>query len=247
MPHMCGRYRIKDTDQITEHLRKTHNIPEWLIDQRQSRYNIAPSQDCPVIIMDDEGDVLPVPCSMRWGFVPSWEKSAKPKLAPINAQAETAATNGMFKQAVQQRRCLVPADGFYEWLRLDDGKVKLPFDIHLKGNRPFVMAGIYEQATASRPATFAILTTRSNEIMMKIHNRMPAILDDVEAKRWLTPGPITVDDVVRLTTPHAAEEMEAVPISALVNSPRNDMPEILEPVAFMPPPPRPKESQEELF
>ena len=143
---MCGRYRIKDTDRITEHLRMTHNIPDWLVDQRKSRYNIAPSQDCPVIIMDDEGDVLPIPCIMRWGFIPYWEKSDQSKIAPINAKSEQVGANSMFRQSVQKRRCLVPADGFYEWLRLDDGKMKVPFDIHLKGNRPFVMAGIYESA-----------------------------------------------------------------------------------------------------
>jgi len=143
---MCGRYRIKDTDRITEHLRMTHNIPDWLIDQRKPRYNIAPSQDCPIIIMDDEGDVLPIPCIMRWGFIPYWEKSDQSKIAPINAKSEQVGANSMFRQSVQKRRCLVPADGFYEWLRLDDGKMKVPFDIHLKGNRPFVMAGIYESA-----------------------------------------------------------------------------------------------------
>jgi len=111
---MCGRYRIKDTDRITDYLRATHNIPSWVVDQGVSRYNVAPSQDCPVIIMDDEGDVLPVQMRMmRWGFVPYWETTPTPKFQPINAQAEKIMT-GMFKQAVQKRRCLVPADGFYE-------------------------------------------------------------------------------------------------------------------------------------
>ena len=226
----------------------THRIPDWLLDQRKSRYNVAPSQDCPVIIMDDEGDVLPIPCFMRWGLVPYWEKSDKPKLAPINAKSEGVATNAMFKQSVQKRRCLVPADGFYEWLRLDDGKIKVPFDIHLKGDRPFLMAGIYEKATDTRPATFAILTTGPNDLMTAIHNRMPVILDDEEAQRWLKPGTVSPDEVAALTAPHPAEDMEAISISSLVNSPRNDVPEILEPVAFVrPPTPPPAPSQGELF
>ncbi len=237
---MCGRYRIKDTDELTEHLRRTFGIPAWVQGQR---FNVAPSQEMPVIIMDDEGDVV-VPATMRWGFVPFWEKSAKPKLAPINAQSETAATNGMFKQAVQRRRCLVPADGFYEWLRLDE-TTKVPFDIFLKTRRSFFMAGIYENATEVRPATFAILTTRANELMARIHNRMPAIVDDDEARRWLAPGGLTPEDVGRLTAPHAAEEMEAVSVSSIVNNPRNDGPECIVPVAFQPPPPRPQ--QGELF
>jgi putative SOS response-associated peptidase YedK len=244
---MCGRYRIKDTDHISEYLRMTHNIPNWLIDQRNSRFNIAPSQDCPVIIMDDEGDVLPIPCLMRWGFIPYWEQSDKPPKTPINARSEGVMTTGMFKQSVQRRRCLVPADGFYEWLRCDE-KTKFPFDIHLKGGRPFLMAGIYETATTTRPATFAILTTGPNEVMKKIHDRMPAILNDEKAKRWLAPGPVTAEQIAELTAPHPADEMEATPISSLVNSPRNDVPEVLTPVNFVPPPPPPpKQVQGELF
>lgn len=243
---MCGRYRIKDTDELTQHLRRTFSIPAWVKDRQGPRYNIAPSQDCLVIVHENDGDVLPVPLMMRWGFVPSWETSDKPKFAPINAQAENIAANGMFRQALQRRRCLVPADGFYEWLRLDE-KTKYPFDIHLKGNRPFLMAGIYEEATAIRPATFALLTTGPNEVMTRIHPRMPAIMDDDEARRWLKPGPLTSEEVVALTEPHAAAEMEATPISPLVNSPKNDVPEILEPVAFPPPAAAPKPVQGELF
>ena len=241
---MCGRYRIKESERIAEYLRDAHHVADWPVDARVARYNIAPSQDCPVIIMDDEGDVLPIPCFMRWGYVPFWEQSDRPKLAPINAQAEKVATNGMFRQSLQKRRCLVPADGFYEWLRFDE-KTKFPFDIHLKGERPFVMAGVYEKATASRPATFAILTTQPNELMTRIHDRMPAILDDDEAREWLQRGEISPQKVAALTVPHPAADMEAVPISSLVNSPRNETPEILTPVAFAPPPPKPV--QGELF
>ncbi len=240
---MCGRYRIKDTDELTEHLRRTFGISDWV---QAPRFNIAPSQDVPVVTMDEEGDVI-VPSAMRWGFVPSWEKSAKPKVAPINAQAETVASNGMFRQSLQRRRCLVPADGFYEWLRLDE-KTKVAFDIHLKTQRSFFMAGIYEPASEGRPATCAILTTRANDLMAKIHHRMPAILDDDEAKRWLRPGPVAAEEVATLTEPHPAGEMEAISVSSLVNNPRNDLPECLEPVAFEPPPPAPPSPQQgELF
>lgn len=244
---MCGRYRIKNTEALTEYLRDAFDIPEWAKEGTPARYNVAPSQECPVIIMDDEGDVQPVPCFMRWGLVPYWETAERPKIAPINAKSEGIASNGMFKQSLQRRRCLVPADGFYEWLRLDE-KSKFPFDIHLKTQRPFLMAGIYERATALRPATFAILTTGPNEIMTKIHDRMPAILDPEEARSWIARGSITQERVSALTTPHPAEEMEATPISSLVNSPKNDGPELLEPVAFAPPPkPGPKPVQGELF
>lgn len=231
---------------MSAHLRRSLGIADWEEEGQPPRYNIAPSQDCPVIVLDDEGDVV-VPASMRWGFVPSWETSEKPRLAPINAQAETAATNGLFRQAVRARRCLVPADGFYEWLRLDE-KTKVPFDIHLRGGRPFFMAGIYERGTGSRPPTFAVLTTAPNALMEKIHARMPAILDAAAARRWLARGELAPEEIAAATAPHPAEDMEAVPISGLVNSPRNDLPEILEPVAFVPPPPTPPPPmQGELF
>lgn len=237
---MCGRYRIKDTDELTEHLRQAFGIPDWVVDR--TRYNIAPSQELPIVARDDDGKLTLA--TMRWGFVPFWEKSGKPKLAPINAQTEKVATSAMFRQSVQKRRCLVPADGFFEWLRLDEN-TKVPFDIHLKSQRSFFMAGLFEKSTETRPATYAILTTRANELMARIHTRMPAILDDEEAKRWIGPGPMTSEQVAELTVPHPTEEMEATPISSLVNSPRNDGPEVLEPVAFMPPPPKP--AQGELF
>jgi putative SOS response-associated peptidase YedK len=240
---MCGRYRIKDTDELTAHLRRTFGIPDWVEDRNQPRYNIAPSQECPVIILDDEGDVI-APAFMRWGFVPFWEKSDKPKLAPINAQAEKLTTNAMFKQSVQKRRCLVPADGFYEWLRLDED-TKVPFDIHLKNRKPFFMAGVYEKPVAGRPPTFAIVTTSANELMAKIHNRMPAILDDAKAREWVRAGELTSENVTELTRSFPAADMEATPISTLINSPKNETPEVLEPVAFTPPPPKPK--QGELF
>lgn len=233
---MCGRYRIKDTDELTQHLRRTFGIPEWVEDQNRPRYNIAPTQEVPIVRREHDSDVV-VPVFMRWGFVPFWEKSAKPKLAPINAQAEKVATSPMFRQSFQKRRCLVPADGFYEWLRLDE-KTKVPFDVHLKDNHSFFMAGLFEGPTELRPATFTVLTTRANELVSKIHDRMPVILHDDEAQHWLQRGPLTAEELAQLTAPFPAEEMAATPISTLVNNPRNDTPEILEPVAFERPPQR---------
>jgi putative SOS response-associated peptidase YedK len=239
---MCGRYRIKDTERLKEYLRQTFGVPEW-VKEGYPAFNIPPSVEVPVIVMDDEGDVLPIPTMMRWGFVPSWNREEKPRLEP-NARAETVAEKPSFRDALQKRRCLVPADGFYEWLRVDE-KTKYPFDIHLKDQRPFVMAGIYEQATAARPASFAVLTTAANEAMSRIHHRMPVILDVVFAKRWLRPGAIAAREVAALSAPLDSAAMEATPISALVNNAANDRPEVLEPVAFQWPAKPPE--QQELF
>lgn len=245
---MCGRYRIKDTDRLTAHLRATFGIPDWVKDSHDPRFNIAPWQDCPVVTMDEEGDVVvPAMQHMRWGFIPPWEQAERPKMAPINAKAENVATTGLFRNSLQKRRCLVVADGFYEWQKLDE-RTKLPFDLHLRDNRPFFFAGIYEQATATRPATFAILTTRPNELVARIHDRMPVILEAEKARQWVKPGAMATDELSALTQPIAAAQMEAVPISSLVNSPRNTGPEILTPLARVVPLPQPpKMTQGELF
>ncbi len=133
---MCGRYRIKDTDALTEELRKTFKIPDWVM---EPRYNIAPSQELPVVVNDDGGGAKVA--TMRWGLVPFWDKSEKPKIVPINARSEEAFAKPMFRQAIQKRRCLVPADGYFEW-RSRPGELKQPFDICMKDGRPFFFAGI---------------------------------------------------------------------------------------------------------
>lgn len=236
---MCGRYRIKDPERLKQFLREAYGI-DW--DENPSpRYNIAPSLEVPVIVMDDEGDVLPIPSTMKWGFAPYWQAAENRKIEP-NARAESVVEKPTFREAVQRRRLLVPADGFYEWERRSD-REKYPFDIHLQGDRPFLMAGIYEQATQLRPASFALLTTRPNELMAKIHDRMPVILEGEQARRWLRRGPITAEEMARLSAPRRADDMAAVPISTLVNNAANDLPEVLEPVS----PPPPKQVQDELF
>lgn len=243
---MCGRYRIKDTDQLTRHLRETFKIPDWVIDK--PRYNVAPSQTPPVLFCDENG--IARTKAMRWGFVPQWERSGKPKMAPVNARAESAFTHGMFKQALQKRRCLIPADGFYEWKKLDEaGKLKQPFEIHLSGERLFFFPGIYEAATELRPKTFLLFTTRPNELMATIHHRMPVILTGDAASRWIAPGPLSADDFSAAAEPYPTTEMEAVAVSSLVNSPKNDGPELLNPAAVgrfeLEPEPLPKPEQGE--
>jgi len=221
---MCGRYRIKDTDELTEELRRVFKIPGWVMGPR---YNIAPSQKLPVVVSDDDGKARVA--AMRWGLVPFWDKSEKPKIAPINARSEDAFAKPMFRQAIQKRRCLIPADGFYEWKRIADDR-KQPFDIHLKDGRPFFFAGIYEDATEIRPATYLLFTTRPNSLMAEIHNRMPAILTGDRAEQWIVPGPVSAEQLAEFTEPFAADKMVAEPVSALVNNPRNDSPDCIAPI-----------------
>ena len=117
--------------------------------------------------------------------------------------------------------CTSDLDGLYEWKRTET--YKQPFDIHLKGSRPFFFAGIYEAATELRPETFLLFTTQPNELMAAIHDRMPAILTGPKARKWLTPGPLSPEAFAGFTAPHAADDMEAVPVSSYVNNARNDM------------------------
>lgn len=221
---MCGRYRLKDTDELTERLRLVFKIPRWVTGPR---YNIAPSQEVDVIVR--AGDGTHQLRRMRWGFVPFWEKAEKPRIAPINARSEEAINKPMFRQALQERRCLIAADGFYEWKR-DAGTAKQPFDISRKDGKAFFIAGIYEDATEVRPATQLLFTTGPNELMAKIHDRMPVILSDEKAREWLEPGPLTAERWAGFARPFPAEAMQARPISSLVNSPRHDGPEVLAPL-----------------
>jgi putative SOS response-associated peptidase YedK len=157
---------------------------------------------------------------MKWGYTTSSEKQTKP--APINARAETVATMPLFREAFRRRRCLVVADGFYEWRK--DGNTKTPYLIRLRSERPLGFAAIWASmrtAMGQRIGTCAILTCPPNELMAPIHNRIPVILPTGARDRWLEPQ-ANVAELQSLLTPFPADQMEAYPVSTLVNSPRND-------------------------
>jgi putative SOS response-associated peptidase YedK len=188
--------------------------------ERQSRYNVAPSQVMPIIVDADGAARLR---TAKWGFVPSWTKG-KPKMQPINAKSETVATSGMFRRAFQQRRCLVPAYGFYEWQGAKPPKQ--PYFIHMRDGSPFAFAGLWERShpdDAGPLETFTILTTAPNELMKPIHNRMPVIIPPDGYRQWLNG-----DEPQELLKPYDAAAMEAFRISTRVNNVRNDGPELIE-------------------
>jgi putative SOS response-associated peptidase YedK len=220
---MCGRYQLKQSGKLRDEMEALFGVS---FAEFAPRFNAAPSQVLPVVTAGPTGGAEVHP--MQWGFVPYWEKSEKPRLAPINARAETAMEKGMFKRAVQKRRCLIPADGFYEWKR--EGAFKQPFDIHLTGGRPFFFAGISEAATEIRPETFLLFTTQPNELMARIHDRMPAILTGQRAKDWISPGELAPEAFAGFTSPFPAAEMEARPVSSFVNNARNEGPLCIEPI-----------------
>lgn len=224
---MCGRYRLKDPDRVLEALRAVFGERLGAICLEQ-RWNVAPSQQ--VTVLHSPGDHVEGQ-GMRWGFVPPWDRSEKPRLAPINARSEEALGKPMFREAVRSRRCLVPADGFYEWQRTD-ATSKTPYCIGLTDERPFFLAGIHTDAVVGlRPATFALLTTRPNAAVAPVHDRMPVILEGPRAARWLSPGALVEADYRLLCEPIEADEVLLWPVSPLINNPRHESAEVCEPIA----------------
>jgi putative SOS response-associated peptidase YedK len=222
---MCGRYTFTDPARVAEAMLRDLGV---VIGSELPRYNVAPGQNVPIIRAEESGQFVAE--EMRWGLIPFWDLSAKPKLAPINARSEEAFGKPMFRQAIQRRRALFPCDGFFEWQASDAGSKK-PFLIRLQGGEPFTIAGIYESASSLRPTpTCALFTTEPNELMAPIHRRMPVILDPPSALRWLRPGPLTPGEFAGLCRPYPAPRMSAHRISTLVNNVRNDTAEVLMPV-----------------
>jgi putative SOS response-associated peptidase YedK len=191
------------------------------------RFNIAPSQQVPVIVSTDNA---PDAKSMQWGLVPWWAKEEAIGNRMINARAETLTEKGAFKNLVDRRRCLVPADGFYEWRK--EGKRKVPMWFHLNSKEPFAFAGLWDvwrRPNGSNLETFTIVTTEPNELMRPIHNRMPAILRREDEERWLDVSGAQFDKVRLVLKPFPSEQMDAHDVSTLVNKPENDTAECIRP------------------
>jgi putative SOS response-associated peptidase YedK len=173
---------------------------------------------------------------LRWGLVPSWAKEPELGSRLINARSETVAEKPAFKGAFRRRRCLVPADGYFEWRKDEAEKAgrpaKTPYWIHREGRRPLALAGLWEKwepRDGSPLYTFAILTTEAAAAFREIHPRMPVILPQGEWARWLKPGAVP-EELLPMLRPYQGEDLRAYPVSTLVNSPRNDLPACVEPV-----------------
>lgn len=221
---MCVRY----TFEKAEALRRLLELMTGDTVEIGPRYNVAPGQKN-LVVAQGAGEDRPRVHEMKWGLVPYWDRSEKPKIAPLNARSEEMMGKPTFRQPVQKRRCAVPADGFYEWRRPDE-KTKIPHLISLKDRAPFFFAGLYEDATAIRPETYALLTCRANDLVAPINDRMPVILTPDTLPRWLCPGPITPEEVASICVPYDAGAMQAWVVSPLMNNSRNDMPECVVPV-----------------
>ena len=219
---MCGRYASFLPAEALRALFHTVNpTPNW-----EPTWNMAPTRDAPVVRLHPETRARHLDL-LRWGLVPHWAKDAKSVRQPINARAETAATAPMFRDAMARRRCLVPADVFYEWRATEQGKQ--PFAIARADGQPMAFAGLWEGwrgADGTVLRTFTIVTTNANPVLRPLHERMPVILEPVDWPVWL--GEV-LSDPAALLRPSAAE-LRVWPIGTAVNNVRNDTAALLEPV-----------------
>lgn len=224
---MCGRYVIEDFQELSETLRQ---IPFQTDYDPKPNWNAAPSQELPVIVEEDGTWHLR---PMTWGLIPKWTKPGeKPKVQPINARSETLAEKPMFRGLIKRQRCIVPANGFYEWRRT--GGPKQPYFIHLADEPIMLMAGLYDiarDASGEALPSYTIITGGPNDAMADIHDRMPMILHRDDAELWMDPEVDEIGPLEHLLQPVLSEEIAMYPVSTAVNSVKNNRPDVMEPIA----------------
>ena len=227
---MCGRYgRRADKQRIAEWM-QTHDTNVFNDSYLAPSYNVAPQSLQPVVRLDSETGQRELTI-MRWGLVPFWAKDAKIGYSTINAKSETVTTSPAYREAMKCRRCVVPAEWFYEWQKID-AKTKQPYAIALRGGSLFAFAGLWEtwkdKTKDQVLQTYTVLTTDPNELMEPIHNRMPVILAPKDYQRWLEPSEPThlPTDLLR---PYPAEEMKVWKVGSAVGNVRNNAPELIAP------------------
>jgi putative SOS response-associated peptidase YedK len=222
---MCGRYSLAtEISTLEKHL--GFRLPPGSV--LKPRYNIAPSQEAPVVMQEGPSPSLKI---MRWGLVPSWAKDPAIGNQMINARAETVSQKPSFRKPFLRQRCLVLADGFYEWRKVD-ARAKVPMRIVLKNREPFAMAGLWDvwmKPDGNNLHSFTIITTGANEMIRPIHERMPVILDWENKARWMDPT-LSPEKLNQLLVPCESDLIDAYEVSRAVNIPQNDSPECIAPV-----------------
>lgn len=213
---MCGRFTLYDNKDILENEFEVDIQPDLF----KESYNIAPTQNSLIIYTEADKRVC---TSMRWGLVPYWSKDTKIGYKMINARAETLDEKPSFKKPFKEKRCLVLANGFYEWKKADT-KTKIPYFVRLKNKKPFALAGLWDkwEKEGEDLNTFTIITTDANTLMEEIHDRMPVILNRKDSFKWLDPELKDSAELKDMLVPYPSDEMEAYEISTFVNSPKNN-------------------------
>lgn len=220
---MCGRSSLHDAPvSVLERFSLPPVVPGF-----KPRYNIAPTQEQLTILADESGHAQLRP--LRWGLVPAWAADRSIGARMINARSDTLATKDSWEFLLRRRRCLVLADGYYEWTSTD--KSRTPIFFHLPEHRPFAMAGIWDHWEKDGEAldTCAIITTDANSLAAKFHHRMPVLLSLPAAEEWIDPATRT-RRAVELMVPYKEADLECYEVSRFVNSPANDSPACIEPV-----------------
>ena len=219
---MCGRYTLTSPEDIAARF----GLGALAETRIEPRFNVAPSQGVPVIVDREDGPAL---TTMRWGFQPAWMRTDGQRPPPINARSESLLERPMFKGAVAHARCLIPADGFYEWMAVPGRKTKQPMYVHLKGSPIFAFAGLYVQGPNGVGETCVIVTTAANDVISSIHERMPVILDRSVEQAWLDRDLEDGPAALAYLRPVSPDQFEVYPVSSLVSSARNEGPELIAP------------------
>lgn len=217
---MCGRFSQTQSAAVIADQFQVDSVPPL-----SPRYNIAPTQPVSVVLYSAERQGRQFE-QLRWGLIPAWAKDPSIGARMINARAETVAEKPAFRTAFRRRRCLVLADGFYEWQQV--GRKKQPFYFHLQERKPFAFAGLWEQwedkSTGEAIASCTLLTTEPNALLQTVHDRMPVILEPENYDVWLDPSVQAPEQLQPLLDPYAAEAMIGYAVSPEVNRPSNDSP-----------------------
>jgi putative SOS response-associated peptidase YedK len=221
---MCVRYTLHKSDAALGAISRALGVPLETPDWAGPRFNVSLASSMPVVAC---GAGQPGVRAMSWGLVPFGELGKPRPQLLANARSETAAKLPAFRRGTAERRCLVPANGFYEWM--SSGGVKQPHLFTLRDEEPFAFAGIWNPAAGQLPETYCILTTRPNDLVARVHNRMPVILTAETMPRWLGERPLAVEELSLLVRPIAAERMESRPVSRFVSNSRNEGPGCLAP------------------
>jgi putative SOS response-associated peptidase YedK len=217
---MCGRFTFQPTEAVYERFGISNRL-----DSLTARYNTAPGQMVPVIIANSPSPIV----LMRWGLIPHWAKDEKTAYKMINARVETLTQRPAFRGLPSHNRCLVPASGFFEWQ--GEGRDKTPYYIHPQEDQYIAFAGLYDTWTTPDGEdlyTFTIITTEADSFMARLHNRMPVILARELEESWLDPELTTAHDVLDVLSRSTGLELEAYPVSWMVNRPNNDGPALIQ-------------------
>ncbi len=221
---MCGRYTLTAPGEVLGEIFETEESVDWA-----PRYNLAPTQEVAVLGLDPQGSRSIL--KMRWGLIPSWAKDPAIGNRLINARAETVAEKPSYRSSFKKRRCLLLADGFYEWKKVDG--IKQPYYFRLEGHRPFAVAGLWSRWRRDGDEgilSCSLITTEANPATREVHDRMPVILRPQDYDSWLNPVGDDAEAHLDLLRPYPGDDLEAFAVSTRVNNPRNDAADLIEPL-----------------